>query len=153
MRDSRPDIIGITEVNPKNSAHPPSVSEYNLSEVGNYNMFHTNIGNSAKRGIVLYINSELDANEVKLTTNFEENVFVSVKLNIHDELLIGVVYRSESGSALNNDSLNSIITEASKSGYKKILIMGDFNYPNIDWGSWSARGETEYKFLDKKEEI
>jgi hypothetical protein len=37
-------------------------------------------------------------------------------------------------------------------GYSHILIMGDFNYPDIDWENWNTKGDNtnshEYKFVE-----
>jgi hypothetical protein len=38
-RDKKLDIIGITEMKPKNSRYKPHLAEYSLAEVGNYKMF------------------------------------------------------------------------------------------------------------------
>ena len=56
----------------------------------------------------------------------------------HDKLLIGCIYRSESGSSDNNCKLNELLKEASKKEYSHILIMGDFNCKGIIWGNWST---------------
>jgi hypothetical protein len=45
-----------------------------------------------------------------------------------------LVYRSPSNrTSENSDNLCSLISEATNKGYSHILIMGDFNYPDIDW--------------------
>ncbi|KAK3089529.1 hypothetical protein FSP39_004304 [Pinctada imbricata] len=147
MRDFRPDILGIAEVKPKNSANKPNIAEYNLNEVSNFNMFSKNVENDTGRGILLYVNAELEANEIKMDTPFEENLFVNININIHDKMLVGIIYRSESGSDENNSLLNVLITEACEKGYRKLLIMGDFNYPNIDWDTWFSKSEVEYNFI------
>lgn len=148
MREFLPDIIGITEVKPKNSQNPPVLAEYNLNSAGNFSMFNMNIGNNTGRGLLMYVNRDLDANEVKMDTVFSECLFVDVNINKTEKLLIGLVYRSESGTDQNNEQLNVLINECSNKGYKKLLIMGDFNYPSIDWGLLSTRNRTECLFLN-----
>ncbi|KAK3086529.1 hypothetical protein FSP39_019677 [Pinctada imbricata] len=147
MRDFRPDTLGIAEVKPKNSANKPNIAEYNLNEVSNFNMFSKNVENDTGRGILLYVNAELEANEIKMDTPFEENLFVNININIHDKMLVGIIYRSESGSDENNSLLNDLITEACEKGYRKLLIMGDFNYPNIEWDTWFSKSEVKYNFI------
>ena len=39
------------------------------------------------------------------------------------------------------DNLRSLIREASSKTYSHILLMGDFNYPNIDWNNWRTKSE------------
>ena len=62
--------------------------------------------------MVLYINKELGAKEVKLGSDFEECVFAESKVNNDDKLLIGLFYRSESGTRDNNENLRKIMQDA-----------------------------------------
>jgi hypothetical protein len=58
-----------------------------------------------------------------------------------DKLLVGLVYRSPSNrTSENSDNMCSLISEATNKGYSHILIMGDFNYPDIDWENWNTKG-------------
>ena len=105
------------------------------------------------RGLLLYINKELNGNEVQMESNFEENLFVQIKLNNNDKLLIGIIYRSPSERSIEHNSrLRELLVEASNKGLTHILIMGDFNYPDIDWVNYNSRGDKtdspEYKFVD-----
>ena len=54
------------------------------------------------------------------------------------ELLIGVCYRTPTSSVFgpgNDDLLNDLIQEI---GSKHHVLMGDFNYPDIDWSLHSC---------------
>jgi hypothetical protein len=42
-RDSKPNIIGITEVKPKLNRYKPALAEFSLTEVGSYKMFEKHI--------------------------------------------------------------------------------------------------------------
>jgi hypothetical protein len=59
-------------------------------------------------------------------------------------------------SICDNDKLCSLISEATSKGYSHILIMGDFNYPDIDWENWNTKGNNtnshEYKFVETIQE-
>jgi hypothetical protein len=59
-RDKKLDIIGITEMKPKNSRYKPHLAEYSLTEVGNYKMFGKNLEKDNGRGLLLYINKEFN---------------------------------------------------------------------------------------------
>jgi hypothetical protein len=137
-------------VKPKNSRCKPHLAEYSLTEVGNYKMFGKNLEKDNGRGLLLYINKELNGNEVQMESNFEENLFVQIKLNNNDKLLIGIIYRSPSERSIeHNSKLRELLVEASNKGFTHILIIGDFNYPEIDWENYNSRGDkTEYKFVD-----
>ncbi|CAG2193300.1 Peflin,Programmed cell death protein 6,Sorcin [Mytilus edulis] len=80
-----------------------------------------------------------------------------IKLNQNDKLLIGLIYRSPSNNTKEyNDKLTELISEATQKGFSHILIMGDFNYPAIDWEIWNTKGENENsienRFLDSIQE-
>jgi hypothetical protein len=93
-------------------------------------MFEKHIDREEDRGLILYLDNKLEATEIHMKTNFQENLFVKIKLNQTDKLL---VYRSPSNrTSENSDNLCSLISEATNKGYSHILIMGDFNYPDID---------------------
>jgi hypothetical protein len=46
------------------------------------------------RGLILYLDNKLEATEIHMETNFQENLFVKKKLNQIDKLLVGLVYKS-----------------------------------------------------------
>ena len=152
-RDSKPNIIGITEAKPKLNRYKPAIAEFSLTEVGSYKMFEKYIDTEEGRGHILYIDNKLDTTETHMGTNFQENLCVKIKLNQTDRLLVGLVYRSPSNRTSEyNDKLCSLISEATSKGYSHILIMGDFNYPDIDWENWNTKGNNtnshEYKFVE-----
>ncbi|CAC5385682.1 unnamed protein product [Mytilus coruscus] len=49
-----------------------------------------------------------------------------------------------------------LTTEACSKGYSHILIMGDYNFPEINWDSWNSPGDSresnKYKFLENLQE-
>ena len=51
-----------------------------------------------------------------------------------------------------NNDLCSLLTEATSKGFLHILIMGDFNYPEINWESWTTKSDNteriDNKFID-----
>ncbi|CAG2213615.1 unnamed protein product [Mytilus edulis] len=156
-RDNKPNIIGITEVKPKVNRYKPSKAEYSLPEVGNYKMYEKNLETDEGRGLLLYIDSNLESTEVNMEAQFQENIFIKIKLNQNDKLLIGLIYRSPSNNTKEyNDKLTELISEATQKGFSHILIMGDFNYPAIDWEIWNTKGENENsienRFLDSIQE-
>lgn len=87
-QDTKPHIIGITEVKPKNGRCGTEESEYSLGENRKYQMFSKNIDTEIGRGLLLYIDKELDASEFHPETKFEENLMVKINLNNADKLLV-----------------------------------------------------------------
>ena len=59
-------------------------------------------------------------------------VWIEVINNDGEKTVIGVVYRSSYTTETNNEKLYKCIQELSN---RNLLIMGGFNYPNIDWNN------------------
>jgi hypothetical protein len=95
-------IIGITEVKAKNQVYRCNISEYSMEWCDNYDIFSVNIDNDIGRGMILYVHKSLAAVEVKMETIFQENLFVRIHTNGQDEMLLGLIYRSDSGTEENN---------------------------------------------------
>ena len=55
-------------------------------------------------------------------------------LNNSDFLLVGLVYRSPNSSFSNTDKLIQTLSNLQRlQRHTHLLLMGDFNFPNIDW--------------------
>ena len=69
---------------------------------------------------------------VELTDHlFTESVWVSIQLSEKDTFLIGGVYRSPQSSTEKNDLLLDLLQKAKRASFSNILILGDFNLPDI----------------------
>ncbi len=53
--------------------------------------------------MILYTHKSLEAREVNMINKFNENIFVKIRLNEKDNFLVGLFYRSESGTGENNE--------------------------------------------------
>ena len=146
VKDIQPSVIAITEVIPKNYRYPVQKAERKISE--DYNIFPECISNMG-RGITIQLHKSIEAQEVNIQTTFEESIWCEGKLEGNDRLLIGCIYRSESGTTENNNKLRELIRKISTLGYSHVLIMGDFNYKDIKWENWSTPGcnESSDEFL------
>ena len=153
INKEQPMIIGITEVKPKNSMDKLFPAEFSIDNIGDYDSpFCKNITTNIGRGILLYVHKQLQAKEVEMKTEFQEALFVEINLNEQDKLLVGCIYRSESGTEENNNNLRAMVREAASKSYSHILMMGDFNYPDINWKNWTTKSENtenqEFKFIE-----
>lgn len=123
ISEQPPEIIGITEVRPKHSRFKQQPSEFNLDHIAEYDvgcLFAKNIDTKCGRGLILYTRRHLDAKEITLKTEYEENIMVEIKINKKDRLLIGLIYRSPSDrspTSHNNQKLLQLLTEANKMGH------------------------------------
>ena len=96
------------------------------------------------RGLILYTHRSLQAKEVAMDSEYGENIFVKIVLNSTDCLLIGLLYRSPTerlDGIDNNGNLNKLIIEASNKKFSHILLMGDINYPDIDWECYRTNSD------------
>ena len=115
----------------------------------NYNLY-TNIKDSQNgRGTGLFIHNCLNSKKSAFVFNkgHVESVWAEVKLTETEILLCGIVYKSQKEKE--NDILHDLFMSVSKlKNYTHLLIMGDFNYPDIDWENWSSNDITSQKFIE-----
>ena len=94
-------------------------------------------------GVLLYIHVSLPTNKPMHSLNnltFEDHVWCLVTLNT-DKIIVGIAYGAPS-SALDND--NRILTVLNDlqhfQPHSHLLLVGDFNLPNIDWLNNTVKG-------------
>lgn len=58
---------------------------------------------------------------------------VSFKLKNNDKLVIGCIYRSPNSSYENNKELFDLMKSVKDTQPSHLLIMGDFNFKEVDW--------------------
>ena len=133
IHEQNPDIIGITEILAKKRAMDPEDLEFHIEGYAHV----TNLEEHHKRGVILYTKSHLNATIKKITgaDNFEESIWCEVSLKGSDSVLIGVVYRSPSCNNVNHEHLRTLLRNAADIGTSHVLIMGDFNYGDINWAN------------------
>ena len=141
----KPKIVIITEVNNKHILTLPEKIIYNIPE---FQMFDKNLS-IGHRGILIYIhNSIKDVIEVSANSNFEEYLLLSIQINKTERFLVCCIYRSDSGTQVNNHQLNELIKEISGLKSSHLLITGDFNYKHIAWDSLTTtKGENSNEHL------
>jgi hypothetical protein len=108
-------------------------------------LFIVESGETAIRGVGIYVGKELMAEEVKVITKFQESIWISIKLNAKDKVIVGCACKSPSSKQENLDELKSLMRNVSQMDkeYSHILIMGDFNYPKINWKQWTSSGDKD----------
>ena len=139
---------------PRNGGDSIRKEEYSMK---GYDMFFTpNIENrneksGTNRGIIIYVKSSIKANkcEVKQSKKFE-SLMLTIQTYRNDKILIACFYRTDSID--NTDDLCELIRKISRKNYTHYLIMGDFNYPDIDWENWMTASQNlennENKFIE-----
>jgi hypothetical protein len=133
------------------------IKDYEL-KIDGYEMFRKDRIFGKGGGIIVYVKETLKStlcNDL-MNTGFEESVWCNVGTG-ECNLLVGVCYRCPSSSQANNEKLLQLIESASlKKNVTNVLVMGDFNYPEINYengmvdaGSDSAPS----KFFEKTQDM
>lgn len=121
----------------------PSNIDQNEYKLNGFSSFIGNVSDNS-RGVVVYVRDGLNADYCSILTNsdFKESVWCEVRINKMEKLLIEGIY-----DVANHMALNELITQAVELKYKHTIILGDFYFPGINWGSWSVnRSETHPSF-------
>ena len=84
------------------------------------------------RGILLYIKESLGATDYQVNEPFQEHIWCKLSLTRGDNLLIGCIYRSPHSNADNNQNLHNLLKNMCAQKPSHILILGDFNFKEIN---------------------
>jgi len=147
--DVKPTVVVITEVNAKSSSFPMQEHEFNID---GYIMHSINIGVNKCRGIIIYVDRNVNSSSLDLNCKFSEFLCVNIRDSSNSTVTICAVYRSPNSDKLNDNELFNLLSIVKTSSNGKIIILGDFNYCNINWNTCtvggSISGNTQgHKFL------
>ena len=93
-------------------------------------------------GVMLLVHGSinvLDCPEMN-SHEFEESVWCILCPSKNERVLVGVCYRSPNSSAENNRGLHQLLEKAMAMQADSVLVMGDFNYRQIDWRAGTVDG-------------
>lgn len=126
--EEKPDIIGITE-----TWLNSSIDDSELKADG-YAVFRRDRDNKYKQrggGVLLLVKEHFNAElrDDLYDNNFPECIWCSIEVN-KINILVGVCYRPPDTDQNCVEALINIINKASK---HRCLILGDFNFPHLDW--------------------
>ena len=133
VKEKRPHIIGITE-----SWGKQDIGDA-MFQLEGYNMYRNDREDKNYKcggGTLLYVNKQLGQRECKPFNckAFESNTWCWVTPKQGKKVLVGCIYRSTSSSAINDINMLVTLNLASDiAGRNRLLLMGDFNVPKINW--------------------
>ena len=112
--------------------------------------------NDKGRYVIIYTHESLCKSTIKIEVNnkFEEACLLEIRLRGGDVLLFGCIYRSPTSTpetTENNENLNNLLRSISDKSYSHVCLVGDFNYRDISWKSWTTpHGENskEVRFIE-----
>lgn len=100
------------------------------------------------RGVVLYIREGITAEQVIIGPDFDESIWCRIKLKENDSLLVGCLYKSPNSSEENSKRLLDMFSKIKDERDTHKLIMGDFNFREINWATMNTSvGETHIASL------
>ena len=146
IQREKPLIIAVCEIKPKNSKDR-TMQDYNIP---GYSIHPINLDTQIGRGMAVYIHSALEKSviEIKPDVGFEEVCFLEVRLRGGDIMLFGSFYRSPTVTETSGDSnvnLNRYIKCITDKTYSHKCLVGDFNFKDINWASWTTFHNEESK--------
>ena len=124
--ESNPHIIAITET------WTNSNIDNSFLEIDGYSLLirrdREDTTDGRGGGILVYTKSELSCHEVATPGDIIQTVSLQINL-ASDKLNVYIVYRSPNSSQENNAKINDFISHVEQNA----VIVGDFNYPSINW--------------------
>ena len=142
------DIIAITETLPKKMPDYTKPEDFTFILKG-FNAVHNNNG----RGVCIFIKDGLDYEHVlDYDDIFKTHVTIKIK-NGDESITLCLIYRSPNSLAIDNDNLLKLINEISSShnvSNKKLIFIGDFNLPGINWSHECTNHLDPDKHFDSK---
>ena len=135
----KPEIIIVTEVKLKNRRAQHSDAEFSID---GYDLYSNNLQSEDGRGIIIYASLDMKVNEVHISNEFRECIAIQIKLRNNESVQVYAVYRSPNSDEDNNTSLNELIECASDRSRSDLVIVGDMNYPDINWETGTPRSSS-----------
>ena len=124
------DIIALNETLPKNCSN-----EVPVFIIPGYECFPDNEG----RGVCIFVKNSF---EVKHITDIEDmyspSIFLKINVTKNRSFVFATIYRSPNCIETDHDNICKQIDAISKRYSKlddKVVICGDFNYPDINWNT------------------
>ena len=103
--------------------------------------------------MILFIHNPLPFQAHHFEVDFNETLFCTLKLKVKETLLVGSFYRSPNSTTENRDNLNELLEKISEKKCSHVMLLGDFNYPKIDWKIMSASvtriEDKDFKCIEK----
>ena len=131
--NEQPDIIAVTEVWLKDDL---GLDGYHQG------VRHDRLEGRKGGGVLLFVKNCLQLVDCQALGGlpFEESVWCLIKLSNSERMLVGVCYRSPKSVMENDEHLINILASTKRLHVRHVLVMGDFNYPQIDWHAGKVEG-------------
>lgn len=150
VSDMEPDIVMVTEMRPKYSREEVCCQQYKLEGFELFsNVDDANVG----RGIGIYVADHLatKVNLVNMDSEYRDSIWLEMTTGAGGKVTLGCVYRSPSSTPDDDAKLHNMLGKLSSLNTAEVIIMGDFNHPDIDWETITTNRSTSHSsqhFID-----
>lgn len=143
VKEHKIDVIALTETLSKfESAEDQSDINFIIPGFTNYQ-------NNSGRGVCVFIKDTFSVTQMmECESMFSPLVYCKISSKGNDSFIRGTVYRSPNSSHDENEQLLKQINQVSQLATKqmcKLLLVGDFNFREINWENESCGGTDENK--------
>lgn len=144
-QENAPDFIFITETWFTIEDH---------ARLSGYNVLRADRENSVHGGVAIFYKSDYNVLlvESKSWGGFIELISVKIKVDVRDPILVILVYRSGNASMQDNQNLYNCLYDLTSIPIETILL-GDFNFPSINWALETAGDNPSMEFLTLTQEL
>ena len=94
------------------------------------------------RGLLIYLKDSFNYCQIQTHSKFVEHLLFQLHLDSF-KLNILAIYRSPNSTVQNNAELNTLISKVCQGDDNETIVVGDFNFPNINWNSVSTTKSIE----------
>lgn len=136
-----PDIIAITETWTHQNISNQYLQIPDYALVSRHDRQDTENGRGG--GILIYVKSSINACETTIPSNFNQHASIDIVSPNSSPISLYVIYRSPNSNATNNDEMVEIL----KSIRNPVIVVGDFNYPGINWTTLEGNADSQ-KVID-----
>ena len=149
MKSEGVDVAAITEVSPKNTLSVLTPDEIKIDD---YQLFSNLNSPLCHQGVCLYIRDGLNVSLIQfnsLNTDGIESVWIKLH-NQRTSIVVGVVYRSPSAPCVMDSESNlAAMLSHMMTNFASydLVLMGDFNLPEIQWIDGSGFCNRDSPFL------
>ena len=139
----KPDIICLTETWVTES---DNLTEFQLPD---YNLFHYCRSKKKGGGVFIFVKNCYNV----IVPNFFqkdselETVWIEINTKV-DKILLGAIYRPPNSTLKITEKIYKQLSKILNDYKGKIVFLGDFNFPNIDWVLRSSSVGIENKFIE-----
>ncbi|KAF4530864.1 hypothetical protein B566_EDAN018898 [Ephemera danica] len=133
----------------------PDICDQEIHLLG-YTLYRKDRQTGIGGGIMAYIKDGLKASLHRDMTlsDSTDSLWISIVTSAQNHrITLGIVYRSPSADSESSSRINTAIRRACELNHSSVVVLGDFNYPTINFQSGSSQGHDATAFYELTQEL